>query len=169
MPFTIDFRGGARRTRSDADKHGPTLSAPRVSEILPFSERVMQPVGMMIPTSQHYYWSSSSKISSTGFLKSRAILNASGSEGSYLPFSIALTEFLETPSSLARSACVQRLSARKTRMWFFISRPHPLSPFGCPPNRVGSYEHGTKHNNGKGHTQSESGCARRQFAHRCHA
>ena len=64
--------------------------------------------------------SSSSKISSTVRSNSRAILNASGNEGSYFPFSIALTEFLEMPSSLARSACVHRRSARKTRMLFFI-------------------------------------------------
>lgn len=62
-----------------------------------------------------------SNISSTVRSNSRAILNASGSEGSYLPFSIAFTEFLDTPSRLARSACVQRRSARKTRILFFIS------------------------------------------------
>jgi len=64
--------------------------------------------------------SSSSKISSTVRSNSCAILSASGNEGSYFPFSIALTEFLDTPSSLARSACVHRRSARKTRMQFFI-------------------------------------------------
>ena len=78
---------------------------------------------------------SSSKTSSTVRSNSRAILNASGNEGSYFPFSIALTEFLETPSSLARSACVQRRSARKTRILFFI-----VTSDACAHHRLDAHQ-----------------------------
>src|SRR5262249_8649525 len=63
------------------------------------------------------------KISSILRPNTSAILKASGSDGSYLPFSMALTELRETSSSLARSAWVQPFSARRTRMRFFIASP----------------------------------------------
>src|SRR6266852_7516876 len=58
---------------------------------------------------------SASKISSIRRLNVRASENASGSEGSYLPVSIALTVCRDTPSFSARSACDHASSARRTR------------------------------------------------------
>src|ERR1035437_6487500 len=63
------------------------------------------------------------KISSIVVENSRANLNARGSEGSYLPVSIALTDWRETSSRSARSAWDQLRSARSTRSRLFIAAP----------------------------------------------
>src|SRR5689334_19658849 len=62
------------------------------------------------------------KISSMRSPKTSAMAKAKGSDGSYLPFSMAFTELRDTSSRLARSAWVQPRSALSTRMRFFISR-----------------------------------------------
>lgn len=72
---------------------------------------------------------SSLKIASIGLANSREIRNASGSEGSYFPVSIALTLWREMPSRSARSAWDQLRSARRTLSRLFICksivRRHP--------------------------------------------
>src|SRR5690606_18489999 len=70
------------------------------------------------------------KICSIGSPKTSEIRKASGSEGSYLPVSIALTLWRETPSCPARSCWLQSRSARRPLRRFFIPRP--------PPGRAGS-------------------------------
>src|ERR1700722_19377978 len=65
----------------------------------------------------------SRKICSTGRSKRRASLKASGSDGSYLPVSIAFTDCRETASRSARSACDHLRSARRTRSRLFIFGP----------------------------------------------
>jgi hypothetical protein len=51
--------------------------------------------------------------------------NASGRDGSNLPFSTALIELRETPTFSASSAWLQPFSALRTRMRFFMSRTGP--------------------------------------------
>jgi hypothetical protein len=51
--------------------------------------------------------------------KASAIRNASGSDGSNLPFSIELIELRETLTRSASSAWLHFTSARRTRMRFF--------------------------------------------------
>ena len=63
-----------------------------------------------------------SKIASMGWLKTRAILKASGRLGSYLPVSIAFTVWRDTWRRPASSACDQSRSARRTRSRFFMAR-----------------------------------------------
>jgi hypothetical protein len=75
------------------------------------------------PASIHrivFYSGSSQKMVSIFVLKSRAILNASGSDGSYLPVSIAFTDCRETSSLSASSCCDQFRSARSCRSRLFI-------------------------------------------------
>jgi hypothetical protein len=55
-----------------------------------------------------------------GCSKTRAMVNASGKLGSYLPVSIAFTVWRETLSRVASSACDHSRSARKTRRRFFM-------------------------------------------------
>src|SRR6266567_1597439 len=62
----------------------------------------------------HQFVSSSSKICSTGFSNRRAIFSASGRLGSYLPVSIALIAWRETPTRRPSSICDQLNSARRT-------------------------------------------------------
>src|SRR5579871_1042412 len=59
------------------------------------------------------------KTSSTFFSNARAILNAKGRAGSYLPFSMATMAWRETPARPANVAWVQSFSARSTRIRFF--------------------------------------------------
>src|SRR6185503_6879947 len=61
-----------------------------------------------------------SKMDSIGWPNSRAILNASGRLGSYLPVSIALTVWRDTSSRSARSACDQPCAPRSSRTWLFM-------------------------------------------------
>src|SRR5205085_10278196 len=61
------------------------------------------------------------KMSSIGRSNSSAIRKASGSEGSYLPVSIAFTLWRETSSRAARSCWLHARSARSTRRRFSIS------------------------------------------------
>jgi len=63
---------------------------------------------------------SSLKICSMGRPKSRASLKASGRLGSNLPVSTAFTDWRETSSRWASSACDQLRSARSTLRRFFI-------------------------------------------------
>jgi hypothetical protein len=60
-----------------------------------------------------------------GCSKTRAMVNASGKLGSYLPVSIAFTVWRETLSRVASSACDHSCSARRTRRRFFM---RPSSP-----------------------------------------
>ncbi len=62
--------------------------------------------------------SSEVNISSIGCPKSAAILNASERLGSYLPVSMALTVWRETPNFSANSACDKSCRARRTRSSF---------------------------------------------------
>src|SRR5690606_33105359 len=67
------------------------------------------------------------KSSSIGRPNTSEMRKASGSEGSYLPVSIALTLWRETPSRTARSCWLQSRSARSTLRRFFKRRSRP-----CP-------------------------------------
>src|SRR5580765_127250 len=63
--------------------------------------------------------------------------NASGRDGSNLPFSTALIELRETPTLSASSAWLQPFSALRTRMRFFMSRSGSVaSLLRLPPDRV---------------------------------
>ena len=63
-------------------------------------------VGVSEPVSNLQYYGTSSKIASTGILKSRPILNAKGRLGSNLPFSSALIVWRDTSRAVAKSAWV---------------------------------------------------------------
>ena len=70
---------------------------------------------------------SGSKICSIGRSNSRAILNASGRLGSYLPVSKALTVCRETSSRSARAPWVHPLASRNARRQFFTRGGRPRS------------------------------------------
>src|SRR5688572_8006231 len=66
-----------------------------------------------------------------------AMRNASGRDGSNLPFSTALIELRETPTWSARSAWLQPFSALRTRMRFFMSGVGSIaSQLRLPPHGV---------------------------------
>src|SRR5690606_35990471 len=78
-----------------------------------------------------------SNTSSTVSPNALAMRNASGSDGSNLPFSMALSELRETPTRPASSAWLHFFSARRTRIRSFMSVDAPF-----PPDRDG--EHGQR-------------------------
>src|SRR5690606_30976774 len=66
--------------------------------------------------------------------------NASGSDGSNLPFSMALIELRDTPTRSANSAWLHFFSARRTRIRLFMTVDPPF-----PPERDGEHGQGLQH------------------------
>src|SRR5690606_25598054 len=64
-------------------------------------------------------------------LNNRASLKARGSEGSYLPVSIAFTAWRDTSRRWASSAWLQFRIARSTFSWFFT---RSIVPWSCMPD-----------------------------------
>ena len=92
-----------------------------------------EPIEPTAPGPRHPsgFWNTSSTLRP----KASAIRNASGSDGSNRPFSIALTELRDTLTRSASSAWLQPFSARSTRMRFFTPAPaRPSRAFPCSPH-----------------------------------
>src|SRR4029079_16219133 len=103
------------------DEIAPARGLAEVHDVVPDPFRTPLDVDR-VSEGSHQSCSSSSKISSTRFSNSRAIFSASGRLGSYLPVSIALIAWRETPTRMPSSICDLLCSARRTRRRFFIGR-----------------------------------------------